>query len=459
MNWTELYRFGEFALDVRERRLSGAGGDVPLSPKAMDLLIQLIRRAGTLVSKRELLEALWPDAFVEEGIVAVHISALRKALGDRRHPAIYIETVSRSGYRFVAGVRAERRAVRAGAGGGTVLPMLTPSGPDVYELVGRGRAALLAARRSDLPSAIAAFQSAIDLDPEYAPAHAGLALAYCAQGELRSVPPADAYARARASALRALALDDSCADAQVALGAVMFHDDWNWVGAERSLVRALELSPNHTQARLLLGRLLEAQGRFDEGLHIKVGALERDPFSPSVHLGIALSYWHQRRFDESLRWANKTLALDPQHALAREFLVGAYWALGDFDRHMAENLTHAAQHGVPAEALETLRRAYDDGGRAGVLRLALAQATAQAGAMPDLQLALLHGELGDLDAALPCLERAVDARDPCLVDLAVAPQWDMLRGDARFARCLAKMGLRDLAAAGVGRSLTNDQIL
>jgi tetratricopeptide (TPR) repeat protein len=408
----------------------------------MDLLVQLVRRAGALVTKRELLEAVWPDAFVEEGIVAVHVSALRKALGDQRQPASYIQTVSRSGYRFVAGVRAEGRTIPAGAGGGALLPVLTPSGPEVYELVGRGRSALLAARRSDLPSAISAFERAIDLDPEYAPAHAGLALAYCAQAELRSVPSSEAYARARASALRALALDDRSADAQVALGAVMFQGEWNWVGAERSLTRALELSPNHTQARMLLGRLLEAQGRFDEGLQVKLAALERDPFSPSVHLGIALSYWHQRRFDESLRWANKTLELDPTHALAREFLAGAYWALGDFDRHMAENLTHAAQHGVPPEALDTLRRAYEAGGRAGVIRLALSQAARQPGAMPDFQLALMHGELGDLDAALPCLERAIDARDPCLVDLAVAPQWDALRGDARFAQCLAKMGLR-----------------
>lgn len=445
MYGTEQYAFGEFALDVRERRLSGAGGDVALSPKALDLLVQLVRRAGALVTKRELLDAVWPDAFVEEGIVAVHVSALRKALGDRRQPASYIQTVSRSGYRFVAGVRPASRTVTAGAGGGALLPVLTPSGPEVYELVGKGRSALLAARRSDLPLAIAAFQKAIELDPEYAPAHAGLALAYCAQAELRSVPSSEAYARARGSALRALALDDRSADAQVALGAVMFQGEWNWVGAERSLTRALELSPNHPQARMLLGRLLEAQSRFDEGLQVKLAALERDPFSPSVHLGIALSYWHQRRFEQSLLWANKTLELDPKHGLAREFLAGAYWALGDFDRHMAENLTHAAQHGVPPEALDSLRRAYEEGGRAGVVRLALAQARQHLGAMPDFQLALMHGELGDLDAALPYLERAVEARDPCLVDLAVAPQWDKLRGDARFARCLAKMGLRDLS--------------
>jgi hypothetical protein len=108
---------------------------------------------------------------------------------------------------------------------------------------------------------------------------------------------------------------------------------------------------------------------------------------------------------------------------------------------MAENQKHAAVHGVPAAALDALRRAYDDGGRAGVVRFALQQAAAQPAAMPDMQRALFHAELGDLDTALPYLERAIAARDPCLVDLAVAPQWDPLRADARFQRCLAGMRL------------------
>ena len=78
---------------------------------------------------------------------------------------------------------------------------------------------------------------------------------------------------------------------------------------------------------------------------MKLRALETDPFSPSVHVALALSYWNQRKYDEAIRWANKTLDLDPLHGLAREFLAGAYWKLGDFDRHMAENLKHAAAHG------------------------------------------------------------------------------------------------------------------
>ena len=426
---SERYTFGEFTLDVAERRVARQGQDVTLPPKAHDLLVELVRRGGRLVRKRELLDLVWPDSFVEEGILAVHVSNLRKVLGDDSRRAAYIETVSKTGYRFIAPV---------------TTPMPSPSSvtsPAVYELVGRARRHLLSASRPEVPSAITAFEAAIALDPTYAPAHAGLALACCAQAEQRFAPPAEAYARARVSALRALALDDASADAQVALGAVMFLNEWNWIGAERSLQRALDISPTHTQARLLYGHLLEAQGRLADGLAMKLRALEHDPFAPSVHLAIALSYWCQRNYEESIRWANKTLEVDPRHLLAREFLAGAYWKLGDFDRHMDENLKHAANFGVPAEALAPLRRVYEAEGRAGVVRMGLARAASHPSSFPEMQLALFNAELGNLDAALAHLERAIDDRDPCMVDLAVAPQWDALRAHPGFQRCLESMGL------------------
>jgi len=101
----ELYEFGDFRLHVQERLLSREGSAVHLPPKTFDVLVALVRRRGRLISKRELLAMIWPDAFVEMGIVTVHMSSLRKALGDVGRPARFIETVSRSGYRFKAPVR------------------------------------------------------------------------------------------------------------------------------------------------------------------------------------------------------------------------------------------------------------------------------------------------------------------------------------------------------------------
>lgn len=437
MTQREVYEFGAFTLDVAEHRLSKGGLVVPLAPKAHDLLVALVRHAGRLVSKRDLLDLVWPDAHVEEGILSVQVSGLRKALDDHDARNRLIETVAGTGYRFRASVT--RQSARRDP-----ISMRWPVGvlaanPAVHELIGRGRAHLLTASMTDVPKAVEAFRSAIDLDPEYAAAHAGLARACCAQAELRVVPHEDAYAEARAAALRALAMDDACADAQVALGAVMFLGDWNWTGARRSLERALELDPNHTEAYLLYGRLLEALGDFEGGLAAKHKALERDPSSSLVHLQIALSFWNQRRYDDVIRWASRALELDPKHLLGREYIASAYWKKADFDRHMAEGIAHAESAGVPAEVLSELKAVYADGGRNAIARWTIERAGEQRAA--SIQLAVMHGEIGNLDEAFRHLDAAIARRDPSLVHLAVAPQWDSLRADPRFNERLSQMGL------------------
>jgi DNA-binding winged helix-turn-helix (wHTH) protein len=106
----DLYRFSEFTLDVSDRRLTRSTCPVHLAPKTYDVLVVLTSRAGRLVTKRELLERIWPGVFVGEGILTVHVAALRKALGDTRRAPVYIETVSRSGYRFIARVTHASRA-------------------------------------------------------------------------------------------------------------------------------------------------------------------------------------------------------------------------------------------------------------------------------------------------------------------------------------------------------------
>jgi tetratricopeptide (TPR) repeat protein len=180
---------------------------------------------------------------------------------------------------------------------------------------------------------------------------------------------------------------------------------------------------------VLYGRLLDALGRLGEGLAMKMRALERDPSSPLVHLAISMSYWNQRRFEDAIAWATRTLELDPRHLVAREHLAGAYWAMGDFDRHLAENIRHAESHGVPAEFLDCLKRVYAAGARRGVVQWVL---DTQTDNLPAFQRALLHGKLGNLDEAIRHLEQAIDAHEPCVVEIGVAPQWDPLRADPRF---------------------------
>lgn len=439
----QVFHFGEFTMEVAERRLTRGGNVIRLSPKTHDVLVLLLRHAGRLVTKGELLSHVWPDAIVEEGILTVHISALRKALGDDKRASWYIETVSRSGYRFVAPVSREQLDHDSVPLRGEPRPV------ELYELVGRGRARLLSGSYFELPDALASFRAAIELDATYAAAHAGLAVTRCLQGCLRVVPYDEAFAEARASALRALAMDSECADAQMALGTVLFAGEWDWAAAERSLRRALEINPSHTEALLAYGGLMEALGRLDEGMRFKQQALARNPESWLVFAEIANSCWNQRRYDEAILWANRVLEVDPRHLLAGEFLAGVYLKQGDVEQFLAENLRRAKLFGVPEAAVERLtrlaadmRQAYGAEGHAGLARCMLEQIPPDGGGAIALQRAVLHGAAGELDAAFEHLDRALDLRDPALVYLAVAPQWDSLRDDPRFSDRLKRMALR-----------------
>src|SRR5690242_13716944 len=443
----EVFHFDEFALDVGDRRLLRGAETVRLSPKAYDVLAVLVRQSGRLVTKDELLAHVWPESFVEEGILNVHVAALRKALGDDTRPPAYIETVVRSGYRFIATVRFDSADEKPFAPSAITRPV------ELYELVGRGRSHLLSGSFFELPAAVDAFRSAIEIDPTYAPAHAGLARARCQQAAFRAAPHQEAFAEAKASALRALAMDSASADAQVALGTVLFLSEWDWTAAERSLQRALEINRDHTEALLQYGSLQEALGRLDDGLRCKQQALARDPRSAGVLVQIAISYWHQRKYDDTLAWARRALEVDPKHVQASQFMSYVYLKIGDIDRFAALAVRMSIEFGLPEEWVAVMRQVtaaaqqvYATAGLSGLNRFWVDQ-------IPNPQLdfdvllkmpffrARIYGAAGRLDEAFNCLDEAIAQRDPALVHLAVAPDWDGLRDDPRFDDRLKKMGL------------------
>ena len=190
----------------------------------------------------------------------------------------------------------------------------------------------------------------------------------------------------------------------------MFTAEWDWIAAERSFQRALAINPNHAEAYIYYGILMEALGDLERGLSLKMQGLECDSTSVLAHLWIAVSFWNQRRYDDVIVWANKALDRDPQHPFARELLVGAYWKMGDLERFA---------RGVSCRQMPRHNPNWNG-----------------------IRLVMHYAEAGDLDAAFEHLQRLIDARDPALIHLAVAPQWDSLRADPRFNECLARMKLR-----------------
>ncbi len=332
-------------------------------------------------------------------------------------------------------------------------------GSEASELVARGWAHLRSGSFFELSDAICAFQAATEAAPTFAAAHAGLALTKVAQATVHDVPHLEALAEARTAALRSVALDDKSADAQVALGQVMFFSEWDWTAAERSFQRALAINPNHAEGYLYYGGLMEALGELPRGFELKLQGLECDSTSALAHVLIAVSFWNQRRYDDVIVWVSKALDRDPRHLFARELLVGAYWKKGDFKRQIVEDLKRAEARGLSEEASAALQEmcaeilhAFDHEGlaaahscilkhmeRAG--KLVFAGESRERGNAIQGDLARAAGA-GDLDKAFELLHRAVDVRDPVLVHLAVAPQWDSLRADPRFNECLARMKLR-----------------
>jgi tetratricopeptide (TPR) repeat protein len=304
------------------------------------------------------------------------------------------------------------------------------------------------------------FQAATVIDPTDAAAHAGLALVRVAQGVTRDVPFVEALGEAKAAALRALALDHDSADAQVALGQVMFFAEWDWIAAERSFQRALALNPNHAEAYLHYGGLVEALGDLDRGFRLKLQGLECNSTSALAHVLIAVSFWNQRRYDDVIVWVNKALDRDPRHLFARELLTGAYWFTDQIERALAEDLKRVEVRSPDEETFAACQRmcadivqAYRRGGLAEANRSIVEHRQRVAELLSDgtaraergntgLGLVVHHALAGNLDAAFEHLHRAIDARDPALVHLAVAPQWDSLRPDPRFDQCLVRMKLR-----------------
>ena len=156
-----IFEFGDFILAPKERLLLRGGEPVPLTPKAFDVLIVLVSRSGHLVSKDDLLHEVWPDRFIEEVNLTVHISALRKALDRDRNGVGMIQTVPTHGYRFLGPVMARDEAVGRA---------FRDDNADAYRAYLRGRFDWNQRSEAGLKRAIEHFQHTVEIDPSFAPA-------------------------------------------------------------------------------------------------------------------------------------------------------------------------------------------------------------------------------------------------------------------------------------------------
>jgi serine/threonine protein kinase len=434
-----------------------ATGHVPFSGATRDELMEAILRAAP-----ESITALNPDVSLE--LERITFKCLEKSAEDRYQSARELLTDLWPLKRQLDARRPMLDSARFQFLERSVTTDDESPGSGASELVAQGWAHLRSGSFFELSGAVSAFVAATEVAPAYAAAHAGLALTKVAQAVSHDVPHLEALAEAKTIALRALALNDRSADAQVALGQVVLFSEWDWTAAERSFQRALAINPNHAEAYLHYGGLMEALGQLVRGFELKLRGLECDSTSALAHVLIASSLWNQRRYDDVIVWVNKALDRDPRHLFARELLVGAYSKKGDFRRQIVEDLKRVEARELSEETLGALREivadilhAFDHEGLAAAHRCILKHISSAwlTELMSDEGGSTIVGrgntiigplvrsaEAGDLDKAFELLQDALDVRDPGLVHLAVAPQWDGLRADPRFNECLARMKLR-----------------
>lgn len=312
---------------------------------------------------------------------------------------------------------------------------------EAYKLYIRGRYYWNKRDSSDLQRGLTYFQEAIDRDPTYALAYAGLADSYfveCAAGILTMQ---EGMPKAKAAAINALQLDDSLAEAHASLGQIYFDYDWNWSAAEAEYKRAIVLSPSYSYAHYFYGTFLLAMARNAEGLAELKRAQELDPLSPMIATFIARSYYYSRDYQKSIAQYRQVLQFNPEFPVAQNFLVETLERTGSFEEALAQMQTNISPGKSKTSSLE---RAYKSGGGQGYLRERVRQIRddlhAEAGGLSG-GTAGLDSLMDNKKEAFALLQRAYERREIWLLYLNVDPVWDNLRPDPRFRDLLRRIGL------------------
>src|SRR6266404_2751552 len=306
---------------------------------------------------------------------------------------------------------------------------------DAYDAFLKGRYLWNKGRSDDVEKSIGFYNQALELAPGDAPALAGLADSYILLGMYYTMPPIDAYSKAKPAATRALELDEGLAEAHTALGTILFRYDWTWPEAEAQFKRAIELNPSYGRAHHDYAWLLVALERFDEAVNEIKLAQELDPLSPLANSDVGWVYLRARRYDDAINQIERTLELEPEFASARACLERAYRLKGMNKEAVDSARKSMIRSGATPQELAGLENRDSESAMKSVLlwRLKKAEESARSRSTSPYRLAAQHAELGEADAAFEWLERAFTERDSELVSLKVDPALDGVRSDARYA--------------------------
>ena len=292
-----------------------------------------------------------------------------------------------------------------------------------------------------LSKAIEYSRQAIEQDPTCAHAYAVMAWSYITLGNYGFLPPGEAFPKARAAALQALALDEGLSQAHTAL-AVTRLNGWDWPGAERECQRALELNPDDAMALVAYGTILMAMGKFEEAVRVMRRAMELDPLSPAINLHWAGALFVTRQYDQVIEQLKKTLELDPNVMPPRAVLASLYAYKGRYAEAMAECEKLRTLAGELASRA-VLGYVYARAGRRDEALHILEELKPVLEASPLLRFraVLIWAALNERDQAFEWLEKSCDEHFFMLAYLKAPPYFENLFSDPRFEDLLRRIGL------------------
>jgi eukaryotic-like serine/threonine-protein kinase len=298
--------------------------------------------------------------------------------------------------------------------------------------------------QADFKKAADYFNQAVEKDPRYALAYAGLADTYSLLGDSGYLAPSEAWPKAKTAAMQALEIDPTLAEAHTSLGLVKEHFEWDWAGADKEFRRAIELNPNSATAHQWYGDYLASMKRFEEGLHETKKAQELDPLSLIINTTIGWQLYLAHQNDLAIDQLHKVLDIDPKFAPARRILEEVYARMGNQKDAVAERAKFLSLSGSP-ELAASLEEDFSKSGYRGVLQNWLAGLTeiSKHGYVSPYSIAEAYMRIEDKEKAITWLEKAYEEHDSALVSLAVEPMFDPLRSDTRFKEILRRMKLPD----------------
>ncbi len=315
--------------------------------------------------------------------------------------------------------------------------------PEAYELYLKGRYSRDQGGEEGLKLAFAYFQQALEIDPQYAAAYAGLADSYAMLPFYSENRPEEAFPKAKAAAIKALQLDPTLAEAHASMAYVKTYYDWDWAGAEAEFRRGLELNPNYANVHHSYSRFLASLGRVADARVELKRAQELDPLSLSIQANAGVISYFGREYDQAIQELRTINELDPKFHVPYWGLGLCYEQKGMYEEAIAQFQKASAVAGRGPNGLASVGHAYGLAGQRGEAQKILVELEGRSKKtyVSSYQIALVYLGLRQSDRAMKELEKAYQEHSTLLAYLKMDPRFDPLRSDPRFQNLLRRIGL------------------